>query len=223
MTYGNCFAAWRQDCADDWHAYTHHAFVQGLGDGSLPRAAFLNYLKQDYLFLINFSRAWALGVVKAETLQEMQACSATVHALVDGEMALHIRICEAEGITPAQLETTPEAVSNLAYTRYVLESGYSGDFLDLLAALAPCILGYGEIGLRLAREGAADSPYRDWIDTYAGADFQQTCREVGALLDAAVLRRLGPDAASLPRWSALSRRFATATRLEIGFWGLGQE
>lgn len=223
MSYGQCFQAWRADCATDWHDYTHHPFVQGLGDGSLPRAAFLNYLRQDYLFLLNFSRAWALGVVKADGLAEMQACSATVHALVDGEMALHVRICAAEGITPEELQSTPEAVSNLAYTRYVLESGYSGDFLDLLAGLAPCVLGYGEIGLRLAADAAPDTPYHDWIQTYAGEDYQQTCRDVGRLLDSAVLRRLGPDASTLPRWQALSHRFATATRLEVGFWGLGRQ
>lgn len=222
MTYGKCFASWRDDCASQWHDYTHHPFVEGLRDGSLPRAAFLNYLTQDYLFLIHFSRAWALAVVKAGTVDEMRACSATVHALLDGEMALHVAICEREGISRETLEAAEEAVPNLAYTRYVLDSGFSGDFLDVLAALAPCVLGYGEIGLRLASTAAPDTPYREWIDTYAGDEFQQACHEVGQLLDAAVLRRLGPDATASPRWQELSRRFATATRLEIGFWGLGR-
>lgn len=219
--YGRCFTAWREACAGTWHDYTHHRFVEGLRDGTLPRAGFLNYLVQDYRFLIHFSRAWALGVVKAATLEEMRACSATVHALVEGEMALHLRICAAEGIGAAALEAAEEAPENLAYTRYVLEAGYSGDFLDLLAALAPCVLGYGEIGLRLARDAAPDTPYRDWIDTYAGDEFQATCREVGALIDAAVTRRLGDAPESLPRWAELSARFATATRLEVAFWGLG--
>ena len=136
-------------------------------------------------------------------------------------MALHLRICAAEGIGAAALEAAEEAPENLAYTRYVLEAGYSGDFLDLLAALAPCVLGYGEIGLRLARDAAPDTPYRDWIDTYAGDEFQATCREVGGLSDGAVGRRLGDTPEALPRWGELSARFATATRLEVGFWGLG--
>lgn len=219
--YGRCFAPWRAACADDWHAYTHHDFVRGLGDGTLPREGFLRYLVQDYRFLIHFARAWALGVVKAGTLAEMRACSSTVHALVDGEMALHVSICAGEGITEAQLEAAAEMPQNLAYTRYVLEAGYSGDFLDLLAALAPCVLGYGEIGLRLAAEAAPDTPYADWIGTYASDDYQQTCREVGALLDAAVARRLGNDPQSVPRWDELADRFATATRLEVSFWGIG--
>ena len=43
-----------------------------------------------------------------------------------------------------------------------------------------------------------------------------------ALLDAAVARRLGDAPETLPRWDELARRFATATRLEVAFWGLGR-
>ena len=219
--YGRSFALWRGACPEPWTAYTRHAFVEGLKDGTLPRAAFLTYLRQDYIFLMHFSRAWSLAVVKAATLAEMQAASATVHALLHFEMALHVGICEAAGIGRADLEATEEASENLAYTRYVLEAGYSGDFLDLLAALAPCVLGYGEIGARLLTD-AGDTPYRDWIETYGGEEFQQLCRDTGALIDRAVADRLGPAPETLPRWQGLCRRFATATRLEAAFWGLGR-
>lgn len=219
--YGRSFALWRAACDGPWQAYTRHAFVEGLRDGSLPRAAFLTYLRQDYRFLMHFSRAWALAVVKAGSLAEMQAASATVHALLHFEMGLHVSICEAEGITQAELEATEEAPESLAYTRYVLEAGYSGDILDLLAALAPCVLGYGEIGARLLHE-AGDTPYRDWIETYGGTEFQQLCRDTGALIDRAVADRLGPAPEALPRWQALAAHFAAATRLEAGFWGLGR-
>ncbi|NHF73326.1 TenA family protein [Paracoccus xiamenensis] len=219
--YGRSFASWREACAAPWQAYTRHPFVEGLGDGSLPRAGFLNYLRQDYVFLMHFSRAWSLAVVKADTLAEMQAASATVHALLHHEMALHVSICEAAGISRAALAATEEAPQNLAYTRFVLEAGYSGDFLDLLAALAPCVLGYGEIGARLLGQ-AADTPYRDWIETYGGDEYQQLCRDTGALIDRAVADRLGPAPETLPRWNQLAGRFATATRLEAAFWELGQ-
>ena len=153
-----------------------HAFVRGLGDGTLPRAAFLHYLAQDYMFLIHFSRAWALAVTKAETLDEMRACAATVQALIDDEMRLHVETCAAEGISAAALEATREAPANLAYTRYVLDAGHSGDFLDLMAALAPCVLGYGEIGAALAATAPPDGPYAGWIATYGGKDYQRTLR-----------------------------------------------
>jgi thiaminase/transcriptional activator TenA len=219
--YGRSFAAWRAASPGPWAAYTRHPFVEGLRDGTLPRAAFLAYLRQDYLFLIHFARAWSLAVVKAGTLAEMRAASATVHALLDHEMSLHLRVCAEAGIPEAELLATEEAPENLAYTRYVLEAGYSGDFLDLLAALAPCVLGYGEIGARLRAEAGA-TPYRDWIETYGGAEYQRLCRETGALIDGGVTDRLGAGAGDLPRWRVLQGRFATATRLEAAFWEVGR-
>jgi thiaminase/transcriptional activator TenA len=219
--YGRAFGLWRAAAGETWAAYTRHAFVAGLGDGSLPPAAFLHYLAQDYVFLVHFARAWALAAAKAETLDEMRLAAATVSALVDEEMRLHVAVCGRAGLDAAALAAVEEAPENLAYTRYVLEAGYSGDLLDLLAALAPCVLGYGEIGLRLAAEADPATPYREWIDTYAGEGYQRTCAEVGALIDAAAARRVGPEFEAAARWPALAARFRTATRLEVGFWDMG--
>ena len=134
MTYGTIFPLWRAQAAPHWEAYTEHAFVRGLENGTLPREAFLHYLVQDYVFLIHFSRAWALAVTKAETVDEMRHAAATVNALINDEIALHIETCAAEGIDQTQLFSAEERPENLAYTRYVLDAGHSGDLLDLFAA-----------------------------------------------------------------------------------------
>ncbi|MFY2824129.1 thiaminase II [Ruegeria sp. MALMAid1280] len=219
-SYGRAFTRMRDAAQGPWRDYTRHAFVEGMKDGTLPREAFLHYLRQDYVFLIHFSRAWALAVVKSETHSEMLAAVATVNALVAEEMQLHIGICEAEGISGEELFATRERAENLAYTRFVLEAGYSGDLLDLLAALAPCVMGYGEIGARLASEATSDT-YRDWINTYAGPDYQGACQAVGEMLDSALTRRIGADLETSPRWQRLCQTFRTATELEVNFWQMG--
>ncbi|PRY25448.1 thiaminase/transcriptional activator TenA [Aliiruegeria haliotis] len=219
--YGRAFGLWREAARTEWAAYTRHAFVEGLKDGTLPRECFLHYLVQDYVFLVHFSRAWALAVVKSETLEEMKSAAATVDGLVNHEMRLHVGICEEAGIPEADLYSASESTANLTYTRYVMDAGLSGDFADLMAALAPCVMGYGEIGARLAGEATADTPYRDWIETYAADDYQQLCRDVGGMIDRALERRIGTDFAAAPRWAQLSERFATATRLEVDFWQMG--
>lgn len=218
--YGRAFAFFREAAGPEWDAYTRHAFVEQLGDGTLPRASFLHYMRQDYVFLFNFARAWALAAAKSDTLEEMRHAASTVAGLAEGEMALHVEVCAREGIDKDALFATKETQENLAYTRYVLESGYSGDLLDLLSALAPCVLGYGEIGLRLAAAGR-ETPYAEWIATYAGEPYQAICREVGALIDGAIERRLGADFTAVPRSRRLAERFTTATRLEVGFWDMG--
>ncbi|RBW55041.1 thiaminase II [Ruegeria sp. A3M17] len=218
--YGKAFALMRDAAQGPWQDYTRHAFVEGMKDGSLPRAAFLHYLRQDYVFLIHFSRAWALAVVKSETHAEMLAASRTVNGLISEEMKLHIGICEAEGIPQYQLFATRERAENLAYTRFVLEAGYSGDLLDLLAALAPCVMGYAEIGTRLAADATSDT-YRDWITTYASDDYQGACVAVGELLDSALTARVSENFEASPRWNRLCHTFRTATELEVNFWQMG--
>lgn len=220
MTYGTTFPLWRAAAGPIWPAYTTHAFVQQLADGTLPRAAFLHYLKQDYVFLIHFSRAWALAVTKSETLDEMRHCATTVNALINEELSLHVKICAEAGISEAALFDAVERPENLAYTRYVLDAGHTGDLLDLLAVLAPCVMGYGEIGARLLAQDDA-TPYRDWIATYGGSDYQSTCDAVGQLIDDVVARRLGDAPENSPRWTALCERFRVATGLEVGFWDMG--
>jgi thiaminase/transcriptional activator TenA len=219
MTYGHTFQA-LLDNTPAWGLYTRHAFVQGLGDGTLPPEAFLHYLKQDYVFLIHFSRAWALAITKADTVEEMRLAAGTVNGLINEEIALHIKTCAAAGIDEATLFAMQERQENLAYTRYVLDAGHSGDLLDLLAALAPCVIGYGEIGAYLASAKTSDT-YGEWIGTYASAEYQQLCEDVGVLIDGAVARRLGDDADASPRWASLQARFAMATQLEVGFWDMG--
>lgn len=214
------FALWRAGAEAEWAAYTRHAFVEGMADGSLPREAFLHYLVQDYVFLVHFSRAWALAVVKAGSIEEMRVAAGTVDALVNHEMRLHVETCARAGIPEAALFAAEEAQENLAYTRYVLDAGLSGDFLDMMAALAPCVMGYGEIGQRL-KETATSTAYSDWIATYSGEEYQGVCRAVGSLIDAAAASRLGEDPERTPRWQGLSDRFRTATRLEVGFWDMG--
>lgn len=219
MRYGNTFAVWR-DNTPAWKAYSLHQFVRGLGDGTLPHDAFLHYLKQDYIFLIHFSRAWALAITKADTVEEMRLAAGTVNGLINEEIKLHTKTCTEAGIDEGTLLATQERQENLAYTRYVLDAGHSGDLLDLLAALAPCVMGYGEIGSHLAATKSSDV-YAEWINTYASPEYQQVCKDVGVLIDGAVARRLGANPMTSPRWTVLQARFAMATQLEVSFWEMG--
>lgn len=211
-------------CPEDWTAYTGHAFVRGLAEGSLPEACFRWYLAQDYLFLIHFSRAYALAAFKSETLEDMRQATATLDALINGEMQLHVKYCQGWGLTERDMAALPEAEQNLAYTRFVLERGLAGDLLDLLAALAPCVQGYGEIGRALIGDSATrleGNPYRDWIEMYGGTEYQEVAAASRVQLDRVARERLGPEPSASPRWPALAGTFRTATRLEVGFWDMG--
>src|SRR3546814_738687 len=160
-------------CPAEWEAYTRHRFVRELGAGTLPEACFRHYLGQDYLFLIHFTRAYALAAYKAETLEDMRRAARTMYALIDTEMSLHVRVCAGWGMTEADMAALPEEPATIAYTRFVLDRGMAGDLLDLQTALVPCIVGYAEIGRWPAADPAtkrAGNPYLPWIEMYAGGE-----------------------------------------------------
>jgi thiaminase/transcriptional activator TenA len=218
------FARLKAACAEDWAAYVGHPFVRQLADGSLPEACFRHYLAQDYLFLIHFSRAYALAVFKSEHLDDMRQAAATLDALLNSEMSLHVAYCARWGLGETEMAAVPEAEQNMAYTRFVLERGLSGDLLDLLVALAPCVVGYGEIGARLLGDRATrleGNPYKEWIEMYGGAEYQQVAAGAVEQLDRVARRRIGEDPAGSGRWASLETTFRSATRLEIGFWDMG--
>ena len=130
-------------------------------------------------------------------------------------MRLHVAFCKGWGLEEADMAALPEAPATMAYTRYVLERGLAGDLLDLHVALAPCIVGYAEIGRALSGS-ARGNPYGAWIEMYAGREYQETAAAAVARLDDLFTRRGGP--ARIP---ALERIFGDATRLEIDFWQMG--
>lgn len=215
------FARLRASCADEWRAYCRHRFVAGIADGSLPERAFRHYLVQDYLFLIQFARAYALAAYKADRVEDMRAAATTLSGILDTEMGLHVRYCSEWGLDEAEMAATPEALETVAYTRFALDCGQAGDLLDLLVVLAPCVVGYGEIGRCLGADPATKregNPYAGWIETYAAADYRAVADGARAQLD-----RLADRSGAAARFPRLCALFAQATRLEIGFWDMGWE
>ena len=213
------FERLKTKAAAEWRAYTEHPFTAGLADGTLPETAFRHYLVQDYLFLIEFARAYALAVYKSPQLTDMREAASGLSAILDVEMNLHVKLCAGWGLSPRDLEQAPPASEMLAYTRYVLDAGMRGDLLTLRVALAPCVVGYAEIAARLAaRPDARDvtNPYRVWIDEYAGAPYQEVAAKARAHLD-----RLANLYVTPAREAELVTIFKEATRLETDFWEMG--
>ncbi|HMK81728.1 MAG TPA: thiaminase II [Xanthobacteraceae bacterium] len=218
MAHESFFEGLKRAAVPEWRAYVEHPFTTAMADGSLPQSAFRHYLVQDYLFLIEFARAYALAVYKAPQLSDMRESAAALSAILDVEMNLHVKLCAGWGLSPDDLERAAPAAETLAYTRYVLDTGMRGDLLALKVALAPCVIGYAEIAARLAPAAgrAAANPYRVWIDEYAGAAYQEVAAKARADLD-----RLAQRYATPAREAELGAIFREATRLEADFWEMG--
>lgn len=213
-----CFDDLKSACRSDWDNYVRHDFVRWLGAGTLAPEAFKTYLQQDYLFLQQFARAYALAVYKSRTMADLQQAFDGLKMLVDTEMTLHVDYCRQWGIDQDELAQLDETRATMAYTRYVLDTGNRGDLLDMHVALAPCLIGYGEIANRLNTDPdtvRADNPFENWIAMYESAAFQNAMQsEIDWLNE----RLACVDTA---RFEELAGIFTKATRLEIDFWNMG--
>ena len=87
------FERLKREASAEWRAYTEHPFTIGMADGTLTEAAFRHYLVQDYLFLIEFARAYAVAVYKSPQLADMREAASGLSAILDVEMNLHVKLC----------------------------------------------------------------------------------------------------------------------------------
>jgi thiaminase/transcriptional activator TenA len=196
-----------------WARQHSHPFVTGIADGTLPEAAFRFYIRQDYLYLIEYGRLFALGVVRAPRLEWMRRFAALAQAILETEMELHRAYAAGWGIDAAQLEAERPAPATAAYTDFLLRTAALGDFSELAAALLPCMWGYAEIGERLGRGSRPPDPrYAEWIDMYAGEEFQRLAAWSRELVDASAAEVSGHG------HDRMVRAFLASSEHELAFW-----
>ncbi|KAG1413180.1 hypothetical protein G6F58_007637 [Rhizopus delemar] len=203
-----------------WSEFIHHPFVRGIADGTLPTESFIYYLKQDYLYLQHYARSAALASYKCRTMEEI-AANAAIVVHIAKESQLHLDYCAKWGVTEEEVLSTPESVYNAAYTRFVLDKGASGDLLDLKTAMAPCLIGYGDIGRILYNDPATKREgnlYWSWICQYAADDYQKAVTNGIVELEGLAKRFIS---SSEERFKEVCTTFEQGVRLEIMFWEMG--
>jgi thiaminase (transcriptional activator TenA) len=206
----------REAAADIWEAQHAHPFVRGIADGSLPVERFAHYVRQDYVFLIEYARMLALGAARAADLQTMRRFAEVTEAILGEEMELHRAFAREFGISEPQLEAEPPAPTTQAYTDFLVRTAALGDEPELAAALLPCMWGYAELGQRLHAEGTSPDPrYQRWIETYAAPEFDELATWCRGLVD-----RLATSTDDDGR-ARMTRAFVTCSRYELQFWEMG--
>ena len=203
----------RQKADAIWEAQHRHPFVRGIGEGTLDLEAFKFWVRQDYLFLIEYARVLALATARAPDLETMTRFAALLDETLRLEMSLHRSYAAEFGIAEEELEREEMAPATRAYTDFLARTAALGDFAELVAALTPCMWGFCEIGQRLAAGSQpADQRYRRWIEMYSSPDFAALAGWCRDLLDR-LAGGLSPEAQE-----RLEAAFLTSSRHEYLFW-----
>lgn len=203
----------RAAAADVWRAQQQHPFVRGIGDGTLDSERFRFFVRQDYLFLIEYGRLMAIGCARAPRLELMERFAELAQATLVTEMELHRTFAAQWGVTRQELEREPADPATRAYADFLLRTAVLGDFGELVAALLPCMWSYSELGERLAADRSDPAGrYAQWIEMYSGEEFARLagwCREV--------CDEAGAEASPEAR-DRMRDAFLVSSRHELAFW-----
>ena len=209
----------RQAAAPIWEACLRHPFVTAIGDGTLPVEKFRYFMLQDYLYLFDYAKVFAMGVVKAQDRVLMQTFSQNVNAILNGEMNIHRAYMQRLGITEEQVSAVKPALDNLSYTHYMMGVADMGGPTEIVASILACSWSYAEIGRALAKlPGAADHPfYGEWVRGYASEDYAATNQALMDLMDELA------EGITEAQFDRLAEIFVNCSRYELGFWDMAWE
>lgn len=202
--------------ADIWAAYHVHPFITGLGDGSLSQDAFRHYMIQDYLYLLDYAKVFALGVVKSREEELMQRFAEMTYNTFHGEMNIHKSYMKRLGITDEELKTTKCSLANQSYTAYMLDRANRGDALEILVTILACAWSYAEIGARLGNlPKAKEHPFfGEWVQGYSSKEYQEDTQNILQWID-----KMGVDISS-EQEEYLKDIFIQCSRYEYAFWDM---
>lgn len=167
---------------DIWKSYNEHPFVLGIQNGTLDKEKFRYYIIQDYLYLEDYAKTFAVSVAKAKSL-EMANLFAMYISVMNGELDVHNGYLARLGVTQEEIDSTPRSLDNLSYTSYMLRVAYEEGEAEILAAILSCAYSYEIIARNIVKNNPAsihDEFYGDWIKGYASDAYAE---ENAILLD----------------------------------------
>lgn len=197
-----------------WQSYYNHPFVKGIGDGTLDVDKFKYYMIQDYIYLLDYAKVYALGIVKADSEEVMQGFSSMVNSILNGEMSIHRSYMKRLGITLEEIKNTKASLDNISYTNYMLSVSHTGGLAEVSVSLLACMWSYLEIGRNLSKNpGATEHEfYGEWISGYISKDYEECTKWLIDLVD-----DLGENISDKEK-EKLIEIFINTSRYEYMFW-----
>ena len=199
-----------------WEDCYNHPFVQKIGNGTLNKDIFMFYLKQDYKYLLEYAKVFALGVLKASDEAIMNKFTLSQKAVLD-EMNLHRKYMENYGISIEEANETPPSLFNMAYTSNMMAVGHNYGILELMVTVLPCGWSYYDFACRLKRDFKnclEQNYYKDWIENYSSNNFYESFEWFFPMIDKLCLRKTEPE---LERIIAI---FKSSVEFEYLFWDM---
>ncbi len=200
-----------------WDSYYEHPFVKGIENGSLDREKFRYYIIQDFLYLEDYAKAFAIGIAKAKSIETLQMFSSYIALLTGKEMSIHNGYMGKFRVSREELDATSRSLDSLSYTSYMLRVAYEEGEAEILTAILSCAYSYELIAKNMLKNDPnclKDDFYGEWIEGYASEAYAE-----GNFLLIDTLNRLTENYTDR-QIEHLKEIFIASSKYEYRFWEL---
>lgn len=161
---------------DIWDSYNEHPFVKGIEIGNLDIDKFRFYMIQDYLYLLEYSRVFALGIVKARDEEIMRLFAESVNSILNGETNIHKSYMNRLGISKEEVEKAKASIDNISYTNYMLSVAQNQGLLELIVSVLSCSWSYKLIADKINERSNAINHefYGEWVKGYVSEEYAKS-------------------------------------------------
>ena len=201
-----------RESMDLYDAAADAVFLSELGEGTLDRAKFLDYIVQDSIYLRDYMKAFAAGMFKSRTLRDMQFFYSVLGFVNDSENETRLKYLRDGGLTDDDVERIEKKDACRAYTSFLIDTAENGTLEEILMAVMPCMTGYEYVFRKTLERhpGVLDTYYGPLVRDYTSPIYFECCRAWEAYCD--------KIAADYPDKEKLSRIFREAANHELMFW-----
>ncbi|MGE4213547.1 MAG: thiaminase II [Anaerotignaceae bacterium] len=199
-----------------WDSYNQHPFVKGIAYGTLDMDKFQFYMVQDYLYLMQYSKVFALGIVKAETERDMRMFADLVHSTLNSETATHRAYLKRLGITAEDVENAKPSLATQSYTNYMLSVSFTGGIAEVATTVLACAWSYKMIGDFMESVAGAKEHefYGEWVKSYTSKQYRDDNDVIIDLVD-----RLAENYTQ-EQIQSLENIIVDCSRYEYMFWDM---
>lgn len=205
------------DAQEIWDQYLQHPFVCEMADGSLPLEKYRYYMLQDYLYLRDYIKIFAISISKSNDFAQIQFLSDKMAATLQETFRVHVPYMKRVGITDEEIRQAIPHIENSSYTHYMIWEAQSGDILSGLVALLNCSWSYAYIAQHLVERfpnATQNAFYGDWFAGYICEEYQQTNQHLIGMVD-----EIGADL-SEEQSCKLCEIFKKCSQYELNFWNM---
>lgn len=199
-----------------WNKYNKHPFVKGIEDGTLDRKKFRYYIVQDYLYLEEYAKVFAIGVAKSKSFEIANLFSKYI-AVINGELNIHNSYLTMLDVKQNEIDSTKRSLDNLSYTSYMLSVAYTDGEAEILTAILSCAYSYEVIAKTIIQNNPHSINhdfYGNWIKGYSSEEYSKDNKILIDTLDCLT------ENYSQQQLAHLTDIFVACSKYELAFWDM---